>query len=214
MPKALVAPQLTGPMEFLGDDSKPALLAAHVVSTVRPPSLAVAPPGLLSVAPDVTDRLSYGAPGSTVTRKRFGTALLHMQSLPDFVSGAPASQTFQLAVGLAGNLLDVTDNASLAALFALDSHLTGKVGLLDVHNARSKSAQGRCALLLAHKSTLDEANDAPAASSGSSGGTLTSSASGVALRYARELGLFYVFVKETSHRVSLLFLFYFVSLFV
>ena len=93
-----------------------------------------------------------------------------MQSLPDFVAGAPASQAFQLAVGLADNLLDVTDNASLAALFALDSHLTGKVGLLDVHNVRSKSAQERCALLLAHKDTLDEANDAPAPSSDSSGG--------------------------------------------
>ena len=41
--KALVAPQLTGPMEFLGDDSKPALLAAHVVSNACPPSLTVAP---------------------------------------------------------------------------------------------------------------------------------------------------------------------------
>ena len=105
-----------------------------------------------------------------------------MKSLPDFVSSAPpaASQAFQLAVGLADNLLDVTDNASLAALFALDCNLTGKVGLLDVHNARRKSAQERCALLLAHKGTLDEANDAPAPSSDSPGGTLTSSASGVA----------------------------------
>ena len=36
------------------------------------------------------DRLSYGSPGSAVIRKRFGSALLHMKSLPDFVSGAPA----------------------------------------------------------------------------------------------------------------------------
>ena len=84
----------------------------------------------------------------------------------------------------------MTDNSSLTALVALDAHLNGKVGLLDVHDARSKSAQERCALLLAHKDTLDEANDAPTASSGSSGGSLTSSASGVALRYTRELGLF------------------------
>ena len=121
-------------------------------------------------------------------RKRFDSVLLHVQSLPDFVAGTPASQAFQLAVGLAGNLLDVTDNSSLAALFALDSNLTGKVGLLDVHDARSMSAQERYALLLAHKGTLDEASDTPTASSGSSGGSLSSSASGVALRYTRELG--------------------------
>jgi hypothetical protein len=157
-------------MEFLGDDSKPALLAAHVVSTAWPPSLAVASSGLLAAVSDVTDRLSYVAPGSTVIRKRFDTALLHMKPLSDFVSGAPASQAVQLAAELAENFLDVTDNASLAALFALDSHLTGKVGLLDVHNARAKSAQERWALLLAHKDTLDEANDAPAPSPDSSGG--------------------------------------------
>ena len=136
------------------------------------------------------DRLSYGSPGSAVIHKRFGSVLLHTKSLPGFVSGAPASQAFQLAVGLADYLLDITDNTSLSALFALDTNLTGKVGLLDVHNARGKSAQKRCALLLAHKGTLDEANDPPAPSSESSGGTLTSSASGVALRYTRELGLF------------------------
>jgi hypothetical protein len=187
---SLVAPQLTGPMESLGDDSKPALLAAHMVTTAWPAALAVAPSSFLSAVSDVADRLSYGTPGSTVIRKRFDTVLLHMQSLPDFVAGTPASQAFQLAVGLADNLLDVTDNSSLAALFALDSNLTGKVGLLDVHDARSKSAQERCALLLAHKDTQDEANDTPTASSDSSGGSLTSSASGVALRYTRELGLF------------------------
>ena len=93
-----------------------------------------------------------------------------MQSLPDFVAGTPASQAFQLAIGLADNLLDVTNNSSLVALFTLDSNLTGKVGLLDVHDARSKSAQERCALLLAHKDALDEANDTPTASSDSSGG--------------------------------------------
>ena len=166
-----------------------------------PPSLAVAPSGLLAAVSDVTDRLSYGAPGSTVIRKRFDTALLHMKPLPDFASGAPASQAFQLAVGLAENFLDITDNASLAALFALDSHLTGKVGLLDVHSARAKSAQERWALLLAHKGTLDEANDSPAPSSGSSGGTLTSSTSGVALRYTRELGLFLLSPSVTGSLV-------------
>ena len=45
-------------------------------------------------------------------------------------------------------------------------------------------------MLLAHKGTLDEADDAPPPSSRSSGGTLTSSASGSALRYTRDLGLF------------------------
>ena len=168
--KALVAPQLTGPMAPLGDDSKPAFLAAHMVTTAWPASLAVAPSSFLSAVSDVADRLSYGAQGSSVIRKRFGTVLLHMQSLPDFVAGTPASQAFQLAIGLAGNLLDVSDNSSLAALFALDSNLTGKVGLLDVHDARSKSAQERCALLLARKGTLDEANDTPTASFDSSGG--------------------------------------------
>ena len=84
----------------------------------------------------------------------------------------------------------MTDNSSLAAIFALDAHLEGKVGLLDVHDARSKSAQERCALLLAHQDTLVETSDVPTASSDSSGGTLTSSASGVALRYTRELNLF------------------------
>ena len=104
----------------------------------------------------------------------------------------PASQAFQLAVGLAGNLLDAADNSSFAALFALDSNLTGKAGLLDVHDARSKLAHERCApLLLAHhKNTLDEASDTPTVSSDSPGGSLSSSASGVALRYTRELGLF------------------------
>ena len=75
-------------------------------------------------------------------------------------------------------------------LLSTPTSLAVKVGLLDVHNARSKSAQERCDLLLAHKDTLNEANDATAASSGSSGGSLTSSASGIALRYTRELGLF------------------------
>ena len=82
--KALVAPQLTGPMELLGVDSKPALLAAHMVPTACPPSLAVAPSSLLSAVSDAANRLSYGAPGSTVIRKRFDAALLHMQSLFDF----------------------------------------------------------------------------------------------------------------------------------
>jgi len=198
---SLVAPQLTGPMESLGDDSKPALLAAHMVTTAWPAALAVAPSSFLSAVSDVADRLSYGTPGSTVIRKRFDTVLLHMQSLPDFVAGTPASQAFQLAVGLADNLLDVTDNSSLAALFALDSNLKGKVGLLDVHDARAKSAQERCALLLAHKDTQDEANDTPTASSDSSGGSLASSASGVALRYTRELGLFLLSPAVTGQLV-------------
>ena len=185
-------------MESLGDDSKPALLAAHMVTTAWPASLAVAPSGFLSAISGVADRLSYGTPGSTVIRKRFDSVLLHMQSLPDFVPGTPASQAFQLAVGLADNLLDVTDNSSLAALFALDSNLTGKVGLLDVHDARSKSAQERCALLLAHK---DTSSDTPTAPSDSSGGSLSSSASGVALRYTRELGLFLLSPSVTGSLV-------------
>ena len=201
--KALVAPQLTGPMESLGDDSKPALLADHIVTTAWPASLAIAPSGLLAAVSDVADRLSYGTPGSSVIRKRFDTVLLNMKSLPDFVSGAPASQAYQLAVGLADHLLDVTDNSSLAALCALDSHLTGKVGLLDAHNARSKSAQERCALLLAHKDTLDEANDVPAASSDSSGGSLASSASGAALRYSRELTLFLLSASVTGPLITI-----------
>ena len=93
--KALVAPQLTGPMESLGDDSKPALHAAHMVTTAWPASLAVAPSSLLSAGSGVADRLSYGAPGSTAIRKRFGTVLLHMQSPPGFVAGTPASQALK-----------------------------------------------------------------------------------------------------------------------
>ena len=201
--KALVAPLLTGPMESLGDDSKPALLGDHMVSSAWPASLAVAPSSFLSAVSDVADRLSYGTPGSTVIRKRFDTLLLHMKSLPDFVVGTPAAQAFQLAVGLADNLLDVTDNSSLAAFFALDAHLEGKVGLLDVHDARSKSAQERCALLLAHQDTLDETSDVPTASSDSSGGSLSSSASGVALRYTRELNLFLLSPTVTGLLVNI-----------
>ena len=72
-----------------------------MVTSAWPAALAVAPSSFLSAVSDVADRLSYGTPGSTVIRKRFGTVLLHMQSLPDFVAGTPASQAFQLAVGLA-----------------------------------------------------------------------------------------------------------------
>ena len=195
---AFVAPQLVGPMSAVGDESKPWILAERVVATAWPPALQELPRTYLSALGDVADRLLYESADTArqVISKRFNTVAMHLPATSQFVSGAPAPQAFQLAVGLADNLLTVTDNSSLAALFALEANLVSKVGLLDAHSARNKSAQERCALLLAHKDAADEAADA-APSSDAPAGPVTSSANGVALRYTRELGVFLL-----SHEVT------------
>ena len=199
---AFVAPQLVGPMAAVGDDAKPWILAERVVATAWPPALQELPRSYLSALGDVADRLTYESADTArqVISKRFNTVTMHLPATTQFVSGAPAPQAFQLAVGLADNLLDVTDNSSLAALFALEANLVSKVGLLDAHSARNKSAQERCALLLAHKDAADEAADAvpsvdaPAVS-------VTSAVTGVALRYTRELGVFLLSNEVTGPAV-------------
>lgn len=189
---AIVAPQLTGPMAHLGDESKPDVLADFILASAWPTPLQCMPFSFASTLGDVADRIDYLSADSaaTVIQKRFDVLATHLPNVAPFVAGAPAPQAFRLAVGLADQLLNVNDTSSLAALFALNTHLEGKLGLLDIHDVRDKSPQERAAVLLAHADSQEVARETTTAPAPATDSSSTSSALGCALKYSREMSLY------------------------
>lgn len=191
--RAAVAHQLVGPMAFLGDDSKADLLAGFIVDTSWHAALDCACFSFPAALGDIADRIAYLAPdtSSAVIRKRFTGLVGHLSNTIPFLHGAPAPQQYSLAVGLCDQLLDLKDNTSLAALFALDAHLEGKSGLLDVHEARDKSPQERVAVLLAHADNQEEARSASTSTAPTTDAvSSSSSAAGSALKYHKEMSAY------------------------